>query len=192
MTRQLWAPWRLEYVKDASKDNESECIFCAGLDAGDDDANLIVRRGERHCEVLAVLEAGTAAAIEDPLQRRVDPGEERAGAHDWNGAIRDYDMALRLKPGTPPRLNLGYEFAEAEVRIVRTLPPVLGARGGWNSQAGARRLQRGAREVSEIFRPAGPPRRSPRSWATANSVRVCRRWAICSSSATAPRPTFPD
>ncbi len=37
--------------------------------------------------------------------------------------------ALRLVPGAPPRLSLGYEFTEAEVRIVRTLPPVLGARG---------------------------------------------------------------
>ena len=45
-------PWRLEYVKDASKDNESECIFCAGLDAGDDDANLIVSRGERAFVIL--------------------------------------------------------------------------------------------------------------------------------------------
>src|SRR5213078_2211780 len=25
----IWAPWRLPYVKDASKDAESECIFCA-------------------------------------------------------------------------------------------------------------------------------------------------------------------
>jgi ATP adenylyltransferase len=46
-TQRIWAPWRLEYVKDASKDKESECIFCGALDAGDDEANLIVARGER-------------------------------------------------------------------------------------------------------------------------------------------------
>jgi ATP adenylyltransferase len=45
----IWAPWRLEYVKDASKDNESECIFCAGVEEGPehDSENLIVERGER-------------------------------------------------------------------------------------------------------------------------------------------------
>jgi ATP adenylyltransferase len=45
----IWAPWRLEYVKDASKDNESECIFCAGVEEGPehDAENLIVERGER-------------------------------------------------------------------------------------------------------------------------------------------------
>jgi ATP adenylyltransferase len=46
-TQRIWAPWRLEYVKDASKDKESECIFCAALDASDDEAKLIVSRGER-------------------------------------------------------------------------------------------------------------------------------------------------
>ena len=45
----IWAPWRLEYVKDASKDNEDECIFCAKLGDGDkhDEENLIVHRAER-------------------------------------------------------------------------------------------------------------------------------------------------
>jgi hypothetical protein len=43
--------------------------------------------------------------------------------------LTDVNAALRLSPGKPARLTLGYEFAEAEVRVVRTLPRVLGARG---------------------------------------------------------------
>jgi ATP adenylyltransferase len=43
----IWAPWRLAYVKDASKDAEDACIFCAKSAAGDDEQNLIVHRGER-------------------------------------------------------------------------------------------------------------------------------------------------
>ena len=43
--------------------------------------------------------------------------------------LADVRAALRLTPGQPPRFTLGYEFAEAEVRFVRTLPPVLAARG---------------------------------------------------------------
>ena len=42
----IWAPWRLAYVKDAAKDNEAEWIFCAKPEAGDDEASLIVHRGE--------------------------------------------------------------------------------------------------------------------------------------------------
>ena len=46
-TQRIWAPWRLEYVKDASKDNESQCIFCAALaPEEDDETNLIVHRGK--------------------------------------------------------------------------------------------------------------------------------------------------
>jgi ATP adenylyltransferase len=41
----IWAPWRLEYVKDASKDNE--CIFCAKPAENDDAAAFIVHRDAR-------------------------------------------------------------------------------------------------------------------------------------------------
>jgi ATP adenylyltransferase len=50
----IWAPWRLEYVKDAAKDKEDECIFCAKPAAEDDEANLIVHRGQR-CFVILNL-----------------------------------------------------------------------------------------------------------------------------------------
>ena len=52
--QRIWAPWRLPYVKDASKDSEAECIFCAKPAEDDDEANLIVHRGER-CFVILNL-----------------------------------------------------------------------------------------------------------------------------------------
>jgi ATP adenylyltransferase len=42
--KQLWAPWRLEYIKTA--DEEPGCIFCAAVD-GDDEERLVVHRGTR-------------------------------------------------------------------------------------------------------------------------------------------------
>jgi ATP adenylyltransferase len=50
----IWAPWRLAYVKDASKDAEEQCIFCAKPGGDDDRASLIVHRGER-CFVILNL-----------------------------------------------------------------------------------------------------------------------------------------
>src|ERR671922_1276734 len=41
---QLWAPWRLEYIKSA--DEQPGCVFCRAL-AGDDAERLVVHRGER-------------------------------------------------------------------------------------------------------------------------------------------------
>ena len=43
MTRQLWAPWRLEYV--GSADEQEGCIFCRALTAPDEDS-LVVHRAE--------------------------------------------------------------------------------------------------------------------------------------------------
>ena len=49
MTKPLWAPWRLEYVKRA--DEQAGCIFCLAP-IGDDEEALVVHRGEA---VFAVL-----------------------------------------------------------------------------------------------------------------------------------------
>ncbi len=54
---------------------------------------------------------------------------------DWlaanvgQGQFLDLDAGLRFTPGEEPRFALDYDFAEAEVRFIRTLPPVTGGRG---------------------------------------------------------------
>ncbi|MBN8633284.1 MAG: hypothetical protein J0L76_20810 [Rhodobacterales bacterium] len=45
------------------------------------------------------------------------------------GLLSDVQAALRLKPGGQPQFDLSYEFADTEVRFVRTLPPILNGRG---------------------------------------------------------------
>jgi ATP adenylyltransferase len=42
VTKQLWAPWRLEYIKQA--DEQPGCVFCDAA-AGDDAERLVVHRG---------------------------------------------------------------------------------------------------------------------------------------------------
>ena len=50
---QLWAPWRLSYVKAAHAPAETDpCFICAGLAADDDRRNLIALRTERSVVVL--------------------------------------------------------------------------------------------------------------------------------------------
>jgi ATP adenylyltransferase len=41
----LWAPWRLEYVQNADK--QDGCFFCAAAVSDDDEGQLVVHRGER-------------------------------------------------------------------------------------------------------------------------------------------------
>jgi ATP adenylyltransferase len=103
--QRIWAPWRLDYVKDASKDSAEECIFCAALEAGDDEASLIVHRGERafvilnkfpytnghlmvapyeHVPTLPELDADTVAEMMALTQRAMETLEERYSPHGYN------------------------------------------------------------------------------------------------------------
>jgi ATP adenylyltransferase len=43
VTKQLWAPWRLEYIRQA--DEQEGCVFCRAAE-GPDEETLVVRRGE--------------------------------------------------------------------------------------------------------------------------------------------------
>jgi ATP adenylyltransferase len=103
--QRIWAPWRLEYVKDASKDSEDTCIFCVALEGGDDEANLIVHRGERafvilnkfpytnghlmvapyeHVATLPEVDAETLAEMMALTQRGMAALEERYSPHGYN------------------------------------------------------------------------------------------------------------
>jgi ATP adenylyltransferase len=104
-SERIWAPWRLAYVKDASKDSEEECIFCAKPAADDDEANLIVHRGQRcfvmlnlfpytnghlmvapyeHLATLPELEAATVSEMIALTQRAMLILEERYAPHGYN------------------------------------------------------------------------------------------------------------
>ena len=101
----IWAPWRLEYVKDAAKDKENECIFCAKPAADDDEANLIVHRGDRcfvilnlfpytnghlmvapfeHIAALQNLDAETVAEMMALAQAAMRRLEEAYSPHGYN------------------------------------------------------------------------------------------------------------
>jgi len=101
----IWAPWRLAYVKDASKDIEEECIFCAKPAQGDDEANLIVHRGEHSFVILNLypytnghlmvapfahvgriqdLPAETVAEMMDFAQRSMTRLEDVYSPHGYN------------------------------------------------------------------------------------------------------------
>ena len=103
--QRIWAPWRLAYVKDAAKDSEAECIFCAKPAADDDEANLIVHRGERcfvilnlfpytnghlmvapyeHVATLPELDAATLAEMMALAQRAMRVLEDDYAPHGYN------------------------------------------------------------------------------------------------------------
>ena len=104
-SNRIWAPWRLEYVKDASKDEEDACVFCAKPALDDDETALIVHRGDscfvilnlypytnghlmvtpfEHCGRLQDLPADTTAEMLELSKRAMNRLEEIYRPHGFN------------------------------------------------------------------------------------------------------------
>ena len=111
MTERLWAPWRMEYVQGGA--DAPGCIFCDKA-AGDDEANLIVHRGERafvmlnkfpytnghlmvapydHVARLQVVPAETLTEVMALAQRAMDRLEEVYDPQGYNVGINQGRVA---------------------------------------------------------------------------------------------------
>ena len=50
--KQIWAPWRMEYLSKANKVKENDCVLCLKPRENDDEANLILFRGKSNFIIL--------------------------------------------------------------------------------------------------------------------------------------------
>jgi len=72
VAKQLWAPWRLEYIKRA--DEEEGCFFCHAAE-GPDEEGLVVHRGQRAFVVLNKFPYSSGHLLVAPLRHIGDFGE---------------------------------------------------------------------------------------------------------------------
>lgn len=144
MTRQLWAPWRLEYVVQA--EDQPGCVFCLEASGTLGDDSLVVHRGTavivllnkypyssghlmvapvRHEADLTALSAAEAAEIHaltvtalDALRRVYAPDGFNVG---WNlGAIAGGSIAGHLHEHVVPRWSGDTNFMPvlADVKVL--------------------------------------------------------------------------
>jgi ATP adenylyltransferase len=69
----LWAPWRLEYVQNADK--QDGCFFCAAAAADDDAGHLVVHRGERAFVLLNKFPYASGHLLVAPYRHGVNFGD---------------------------------------------------------------------------------------------------------------------
>lgn len=74
MTEQLWAPWRVEYIRSA--DELPGCVFCTAA-SRDDEAGLVVHRGERAFVVLNKYPYASGHLIVAPYRHVGELGDVR-------------------------------------------------------------------------------------------------------------------
>ena len=107
MTRQLWAPWRLEYIRRA--DEQSACVFCVARE-GDDEDRLVVRRGRRAFVVLNKFPYASGHLMVAPFRHEAEFGglsaEEALEVHRL-GAL---GLAALGETMGPQGFNLGWNL----------------------------------------------------------------------------------
>ena len=105
--RQLWAPWRLEYV--ARADEDEGCVFCRAA-AADDEAAHVVRRGEHAFALLNRFPYASGHLMVAPFRHEADfsalSSDEAVDVHRLAATA----MGALAQTMRPQGFNLGWNL----------------------------------------------------------------------------------
>ena len=107
----LWTPWRSTYMKE--KRENSKCIFCAAVQASEDESNLVVYRARHSFVILNRYPYTSGHLMIAPYKHisRLAQAEESA-AEEMMRLMRRAEQVLELVY-QPDGLNLGMNLGEA-------------------------------------------------------------------------------
>jgi ATP adenylyltransferase len=109
--KQLWAPWRLEYIQSA--DEQPGCFLCAASADGDDEELLVVHRGERAVVLLNRFPYSPGHVMVAPHRHGIEFEElEDAEALEVHRLAGTAVAALR-ETTSPDGFNLGWNLGRA-------------------------------------------------------------------------------
>jgi ATP adenylyltransferase len=107
MTRQLWAPWRLEYIQRA--DELEGCVFCLAA-AGEDTETLVVHRGVHAFALLNRFPYASGHLMVTPYRHLAEFGglsdEEALELH----RLVESGMAALAETFSPQGYNVGWNL----------------------------------------------------------------------------------
>jgi ATP adenylyltransferase len=108
--QRLWAPWRMRYVQGDRKDEG--CIFCLAAESGDDEARLVLHRGERCLVMLNAFPYNSGHLMVSP--HRHTPSIEHLDPQELLELMTLTQRALRAVRETygPDGFNLGVNEGE--------------------------------------------------------------------------------
>jgi len=113
MTERLWAPWRMEYIQGGV--DAGGCIFCDKAAADDDEANLIVHRGERAYVLMNLYPYSNGHLMVAPYRHVAAPGDLDDGERAELWALLDRALGVLGDVMAPHGFNAG-------INIGPTLP----------------------------------------------------------------------
>ena len=104
----LWAPWRLEYVQSADK--QDGCIFCHAAE-GDDEEHLVVHRGEQAFVLLNKFPYSSGHLLVAPYRHGpgfddLDDGEALAAVYKPEGFNLGWNLGRIAGAGVVDHVHL--------------------------------------------------------------------------------------
>jgi ATP adenylyltransferase len=107
VTKQIWAPWRLEYIQAA--DAQPGCIFCVARD-GDDEERLVVHRGERAFVLLNRFPYASGHLMVAPARHIGEFGELQDDEALELHRLASSGMAALAETFSPQGYNVGWNL----------------------------------------------------------------------------------
>ena len=109
MTRPIWAPWRLEYIVEAGR--QDDCVFCAEA-AGEVGDSLVVARGRKGFALLNKFPYASGHLMVAPVRHIAELAELEADeVRELHALTTASIRALRDVYG-PDAFNVGWNLGE--------------------------------------------------------------------------------
>ena len=105
--KQLWAPWRLEYIEGA--DEQEDCIFCRAASA-EDEQGLLVHRGKQAFVLLNKFPYSSGHLMVAPYRHVADFIELEDGEALEIHRLAGQGMAALAETFSPQGYNLGWNI----------------------------------------------------------------------------------
>ena len=107
----LWTPWRYAYVSTAEK--ATGCVFCNAVNAGDDEKNLIVYRGQQCFIILNAYPYTPGHVMVVPYAHLDELRKLPAQAASEMMALSQRLESVLRELYTPDGINLGMNIGKA-------------------------------------------------------------------------------
>ena len=108
--KQLWAPWRMEYLKS---DKSEDCIFCSLPREGDDTKNYILYRGQSAFIIMNIFPYNSAHLMVSPFRHfGCLPEQDTSEIMELNQLTHKCIEILRAVIN-PDGFNIGYNIGKA-------------------------------------------------------------------------------
>jgi len=106
----LWAPWRMDYIKS---DKSKECIFCTAPQANDDMGRKLLYRGEWSFVIINIYPYSNGHLMISPYRHLACITELTGKEMAEIGTLTQKSMAILREAYHPDGFNVGYNIGKS-------------------------------------------------------------------------------